>query len=652
MKNIFSGEIGVQEEETGDISQPQLGDDPQEESSSQVEACASGTQEVTQEEDVQVNICVFCTYERKRHQGRFQNLFICQKDGTIEKIKSNAILLNDTDLFQRIESLLSQKRFIYYHSNCKKAYKSKCESHRAALREKTDWHKKRDMHSIAYNEVCSFINKNVIDKKRCYFYNFLEKMYTDCLTQEYERIGIFSGVLPSCHLEDKLLNTFNQKIAIITMNKQKLVKPYAGVLLQDNDLIKLEKEDIVARAALILREEIRTMESNKLPNQLTANDLIKGECSVPNMLTEFYSTLLGSTSYRRKRSSQCHRIANSFAQDVIYAVSNGRIKPSKHISLGMALKGLTNSKKIVNIINKYGHCCSYTVLEELETEATFSSSSRSDICPEDILRSSNLCTSVAFNNFDRFVDTTSGKGTLHDTVGIIFQHLNGNAAHIIECTQDNENYDEASASEDNEHQLRGTRQGRYFHITGPEQVRPSNFSAELKNINFKDALVHFLVDSWAVNEMAPFIGNKTVYVNYDSCYKYEVINGEIVRTVDEDLSCPEHEEADTKIIYHVCQIVHEANVLIRCSDTDILVIMLGNMQFVKAGVKIWMDVSVGNTQRHINVTELHKNLGDNLCTSLPAFHALTDCDFNPTFFRKGKNAYLTYCKALIKYKHS
>ena len=88
----------------------------------------------------------------------------------------------------------------------------------------------------------------------------------------------------------------------------------------------------------------------------------------------------------------------------------------------MTLKSLTNSKKIVDIVNRYGHCCSYSILEGIETEATFTSSERSDICPEGMVRFPGLCTGLAFNNFDRFIDTTSGKDTLHDTVGIIFEN--------------------------------------------------------------------------------------------------------------------------------------------------------------------------------------------------------------------------------------
>nr|CAI5848990.1 unnamed protein product [Callosobruchus analis] len=105
----------------------------------------------------------------------------------------------------------------------------------------------------------------------------------------------------------------------------------------------------------------------------------------------------------------------------------------------MTLKSLTNSNEIVNIINRYGHCCSYGSLEGIATEATFTFSLHSEVCPESIICSRNLCTGAAFNNFDRFVDTTSGKDTLHDTVGIIFQNIDDSIVHDDEdnCTDIN-----------------------------------------------------------------------------------------------------------------------------------------------------------------------------------------------------------------------
>lgn len=63
------------------------------------------------------------------------------------------------------------------------------------------------------------------------------------------------------------------------------------------------------------------------------------------------------------------------------------------------------------------------MLEELETEATFASTSRTVIFPADITKAPNLLTGVAFDNFDRFVDTLTGKDTLLDSVRIIFHNI-------------------------------------------------------------------------------------------------------------------------------------------------------------------------------------------------------------------------------------
>lgn len=176
--------------------------------------------------------------------------------------------------------------------------------------------------------------------------------------------------------------------------KKENVKPYNGHLVQ-NDIDMLDKHDILDRALLILKSEIQTIEKRLLANEPTAEDLIRGECTIPPLLSDFYSKLICS-SFRRKNNKNVQRVAQSFSADVIYAATKGKIKPSKHITLGMTLKGLTNSRKIINIINKYGHCCSYTVLEELENEATFASAQQKFICPENNTRSKNLSTGLAY----------------------------------------------------------------------------------------------------------------------------------------------------------------------------------------------------------------------------------------------------------------
>lgn len=205
---------------------------------------------------------------------------------------------------------------------------------------------------------------------------------------------------------------------------------------------------------------------------------------------------------------------------------------------------------------------------------------------------------------------------------------------------------------DTEHGLRGSVQFRDFHISGPQQVISSDFVKELKNMKFKEALVKFLIENWTEQEMARIICDKNINVNHDMCYQYTVENRTVKQSINEELTCLGHEEADTKIVYHVCQIAEESNVSIRCSDTDILIIMLGNMEFLKSPIKIWMDMGVGNSRRYINVSLLYDKLGSSLTKSLSDFHAMTECDYNPSLYRKGKTRPLTILTNSPRYQEA
>lgn len=72
--------------------------------------------------------------------------------------------------------------------------------------------------------------------------------------------------------------------------------------------------------------------------------------------------------------------------------------------------------------------------------------------------------------------------------------------------------------------------------------------------------------------MVPFIGNSQVFINFKECHSYMVYNNKVLLNVDDSLSCLKHEEADTKIIYHICNVDAKANFVIRCSDNDIATI--------------------------------------------------------------------------------
>ena len=140
------------------------------------------------------------------------------------------------------------------------------------------------------------------------------------------------------------------------------------------------------------------------------------------ILHEFLDHLIvGHTS--KTKSDIKRRCIESIEQDIVYAASGGNVKPSKHLITGIAFKSMTGSRKIVDILNRLGHSVSYNTAEELETELTFSSLENNRTTPAGMSLSPTLCTGVAFDNFDRYVETLSGKDTLHDTVGIAYQDI-------------------------------------------------------------------------------------------------------------------------------------------------------------------------------------------------------------------------------------
>lgn len=93
-----------------------------------------------------------------------------------------------------------------------------------------------------------------------------------------------------------------------------------------------------------------------------------------------------------------------------------------------------------------------------------------------------------------------------------------------------------------------------YTITGPQQVKPVDFLKELRNIQFKEAFVEFLIHHWSTDEMVPFIGNTEINLNFKYCHRYSVENNSVISIINRNLCCGHHEEADTKKIYHICQI--------------------------------------------------------------------------------------------------
>lgn len=314
----------------------------------------------------------------KKFKGRLQELNILDKESLKEAIKPYFDFVADTEVFHKLQSGAST--ILKAHRICRKEYINSLQS----LQEnpQTNYHKNLSYHQQGFENITAFIEENIIANKKCYFFNNLCSYYVNAITEAASKDGeTYDNLLSKANFELKLKNRFEGLLKFTILHNKKIVGPINRDI-DENLYSLLEEKDILRNAAGILRRKILSIEQKSLPDNIKTSDLLQGECDIPQTLKDFYLSVLADCNSKRKKNNATNRIINSLSADVIYNATKGKIKSSKHITLAMTLKSLTSSRKIIEIINRYGHCCSYQVVEELETEATFASSNHSEVCPD------------------------------------------------------------------------------------------------------------------------------------------------------------------------------------------------------------------------------------------------------------------------------
>ncbi|GFX03209.1 uncharacterized protein TNCV_1700931 [Trichonephila clavipes] len=201
---------------------------------------------------------------------------------------------------------------------------------------RTSWHSVRDIHKDIFNKIVSVIEEDVVKKRNYLSLTSLCDMYNKELQEELIHQPEADVSLMTNHqLEEKIVKQFKQ-IKIVIKKKRKIIKHKNSNLLEQ-DLKELEENDLIDKVAFILRSTILKMDKTTLPAVMKMEDLINGECTIPEKLDSFFKALIGGKDIRRRDG--------------------------------------------VNFIG------------------------------------------VAFDNFDKYVDTSTGKDTLHDTAGIIYQNV-------------------------------------------------------------------------------------------------------------------------------------------------------------------------------------------------------------------------------------
>lgn len=178
-----------------------------------------------------------------------------------------------------------------------------------------------------------------------------------------------------------------------------------------------DNEQLVTKAALLLRKQLLAVQRKGLPENPTLADLQEGEASPPDILVKFFTVLYSGQDSTQNCSDQVMRRVRSSCDDALFIVRRGQVKPAKQVALAVAMKSVTGSKKVIQVLNRFGHCINYNSIEELETESAEQLRERQLASPDGTIVDQPM--GVAFDNFDELTHTLSGSDTLHDTMGIL-----------------------------------------------------------------------------------------------------------------------------------------------------------------------------------------------------------------------------------------
>ena len=192
---------------------------------------------------------------------------------------------------------------------------------------------------------------------------------------------------------------------------------------------------------------------------------------------------------------------------------------------------------------------------------------------------------------------------------------------------------------DSERRLRGAVDSIYI-ITGPDQTIRQSGKKLLINGVFKNELSKFLLKEWQNDHYWNILGGKTLYASYGGeCIEYRPDENQHINASHPSHLQGDHEEADTLIAFHVANI-SDRNVVVRASDTDVSVILIGALgnqrREVRATTNIMMDWGTGNSRRFINlsdITDVLEDMAPGLPRAMLGYHAFTGCDFTSAFFR-------------------
>ncbi|CAH0730456.1 unnamed protein product, partial [Brenthis ino] len=204
---------------------------------------------------------MFCDQKTKKHRSKRLPLHSCDKKDFLSKLDEENE--NHKEFINKFENYSLSK--IYYHHPCKLEF-----SYKTSVKKETpksDWHDLRQHHQTAFEEISALINENIIKKGRCYFLTYLHRYYMEILNESEEGNSTKNkGSFTPHNLEIKIIKAFDKQIKFFIIQNKKLVAPKNLISIDDQSFEYLKDEDILHKAALLLRKSILQTEKKNCHN--------------------------------------------------------------------------------------------------------------------------------------------------------------------------------------------------------------------------------------------------------------------------------------------------------------------------------------------------------------------------------------------------
>ena len=156
-----------------------------------------------------------------------------------------------------------------------------------------------------------------------------------------------------------------------------------------------------------------------------------------------------------------------------------------------------------------------------------------------------------------------------------------------------------------------------------------NWTRFLKNDSNKESLFEYL----ATSAIQTYISEDHQLV---ITYRDGVISNPESVFVNENLSPCDHEEADTRMFFHMEEILKSASsITLRTVDTDVVVLAVAASTRYD-GKDIWINFGTGERKKILSAHQISAAIGRNKYVALPVFHAFTGCDTVSSFKSIGK----------------